>query len=93
MQSKTHKSLTLIALLGSLASLPALADHNSVWGPGFANMPNDVHNTRIEDDLDQDAWTAFVQYGAGAATPNRYLVDDTSAGSGAAITSSRGGRR
>ena len=27
---------------------PAIADHNSKEGEGWANMPNDIHNTRIE---------------------------------------------
>jgi hypothetical protein len=100
MQLDTRKTLTFAALLGSLAAMPALADHNSVWGAGWANMPNDVHNTRIEDDLTQEEWTDFVQFGAGAATPNRYLDSASvpSAGAmmgGAAIDTStlRGGGR
>lgn len=76
MQRKTHKTLTIIALLAGLTSLPALADHNSVWGPGYANMTNDVHNTRIEDDLTSDEWSEFVQNGDGADTVNRYTDDE-----------------
>ncbi|MEW5771390.1 MAG: hypothetical protein AB1831_13625 [Pseudomonadota bacterium] len=75
MQNRTRKFLVLSTLLGGLASMPALADHNSVWGPGYASMPNDIHNTRIEDDLDSDAWSDFVQYGDGADVENRYLED------------------
>lgn len=100
MQIDTRKSLTFVALLGSLAAMPALADHNSPWGAGWANMPNDVHNTRKEDNLTQEEWTDFVQFGAGAATPNRYLDSAIvpSAGAmmgGAAIDTSalRGGGR
>ena len=70
-------TLAVAALAASLISLPSLADHNSVWGAGFANMPNDIHNTRLEDNLSQDEWRTFVQKGAGAEVPNRYL--DTSA--------------
>lgn len=88
MHRKTHKALTIVALLGSLTALPALADHNSVWGAGWANMPNDIHNTRIEDDLDQDEWTDFVQYGEGADTVNPYLDTSTST-----TTTTRGASR
>lgn len=96
MQHHIKKSLTLVILFGALSSLPALADHNSVWGAGFANMPNDIHNTRIEDDLDQGEWTEFVQFGEGADSVNRY--QDTSSqtrpdtASGIA-SQQRGGRR
>ncbi len=103
MQLNIRKSLTVIAFLSGMAAMPAWADHMSVWGAGWANMPNDVHNTRIEDDLTQDEWVDFIQYGDGASTPNRYLdsTDLTGAGSmagGAAMgpsitTSTMGGSR
>lgn len=94
MQRKFQKALTLVTLLGGLSSLPAWADHNSVWGPGMASMPNDIHNARIEDDLDQDEWTDFVQYGSGADTVNRYEDTSTSMGGSSVDTSSMGsGRR
>lgn len=96
MQRHINKPLTLIALFGALSSLPALADHNSVWGAGFANMPNDIHNTRIEDDLEQDEWSEFVQYGEGADSVNRYQDSGSqtrpAAASGTA-SQQRGGRR
>lgn len=63
-------------VLGSLAALlsvSALADHNSPNGSGWANMPNDIHNTRIEDGLSGTEFSDFVRQGAGAATVNRYL--------------------
>jgi len=63
-------------VLGSLAalfSMSALADHNSPNGSGWANMPNDVHNTRIEEDLSGTEFADFVRQGAGADTINRYL--------------------
>ena len=39
-----------IGVAGAIAvgAVPALADHNSKNGEGWANMPNDIHNTRIE---------------------------------------------
>lgn len=64
-----HTAHTLV--LGSLAalfSLSALADHNSVHGAGWANMPDDIHNTRIEDDL---STTEFRDFVAGGAAPPR----------------------
>ena len=48
----------------------ALADHNSIWGAGWANMPNDIHNTRIEDD--SETFLELVRYGGGADSINRY---------------------
>ncbi|MEJ2142230.1 MAG: hypothetical protein P8Y24_07720 [Gammaproteobacteria bacterium] len=64
---------SLFAMLvtgGIIASGVTHADHNSVWGPGSANMPNDIHNTRIEDD--QETFMDLVQYGDGADSVNRY---------------------
>lgn len=90
MHSKTHKALTILALAGSLGAVPAMADHNSVWGSGWANMPNDIHNTRIEDDLSSEEWTDFVQYGEGADVDNRYLDSSTST---TTTTTTRGGSR
>ena len=68
------------ALLASLfASTAAMADHNSIWGEGTANMPNDIHNTRIDTmDDDSDAFTDFVQYGDGADSVNRFDDDSDS---------------
>lgn len=72
-----------ILVIGSLATLlaaPAFADHNSPHGAGWANMPNDIHNTRIEDDLSGTAFRDFVRQGNGAATVNRYLDASTTMG-------------
>ena len=80
-------------ILGSMAALfplSALADHNSIHGAGWANMPNDIHNTRIEDDLSSTEFRDFVAKGAGAATVNRYL-DTTTLQSGTGTPSTRGG--
>ena len=70
------RSLSTIAVLATLASAPvAMADHNSPWGAGWANMPNDIHNTRIDTRVadDDDAFRDFVQYGDGADEENRCL--------------------
>ena len=56
---------------------PAYADHNSRNGEGWANMPNDVHNTRIDTmDSDDSTFTDFVRYGGGASSVNRFLSDE-----------------
>lgn len=75
---------TFLALLvsGSVLLAPAVkADHNSKWGEGWANMPNDVHNTRIDTlDGDNSAFTDFVRYGNGADSVNRFrTTSDTMA--------------
>jgi hypothetical protein len=59
--------------LSALFPLSALADHNSIHGAGRANPPNDIHNTRIEDDLSSTEFRDFVAKGAGVDTVNRYL--------------------
>lgn len=51
-----------------LASTPlAFADHNSPWGEGWANMPNEIHNTRIDtrESDDNSAFIDFVRQGGG----------------------------
>jgi hypothetical protein len=83
-------------VLGSLAALlsvSALADHNSLNGSGWANMPNDVHNTRIEDGLSGTEFSDFVRQGAGAATVNRYLDSATTVSGADSASSTRGGAR
>jgi len=81
MQTRSHTAFILVSLLASLAAAPAMADHNSIWGAGKANMPNDIHNTRIEEAntglMTSDEWRDFVSKGAGAETVNRYLDDRT----------------
>lgn len=83
--------------LAALLSASALADHNSPHGAGWANMSNDIHNTRIEDDPFGTAFRDFVRQGAGAATTNGYL-DSTATmggamGGGRAAGGQGGGRR
>ena len=60
---------------------PAYADHMSPWGAGWANMPNDVHNTRIDTriDGDNDAFLDFIMFGEGVDVTNRFLVEETAA--------------
>lgn len=67
--------LALLLAGGLFAASSAFADHNSVWGAGSANMPNDIHNSAIEDD--QDVFMDLVQYGDGADSVNRYDDDST----------------
>lgn len=75
----TNKSLAVFLVAGSLfTATAAQADHNSVWGAGHANMPNDIHNSAIEDTHEE--FLDLVQKGGGADSVNRYATDtDTSA--------------
>jgi hypothetical protein len=68
---------TAIAICAS----PAIADHNSKQGEGWANMPNDIHNTRVEtlDTKDNEAFRDFVKFGEGSESVNRFDSDDTTA--------------
>jgi len=67
-----------MTVLGAAMSLSgtALADHNSKWGEGTANMPNDIHNTRVETQGDNEAFREFVQKGNGADSVNRFATED-----------------
>jgi len=88
------KHIAHALVLGSLAALvsvSALADHNSPHGAGWANMPNDVHNTRIEDGLSGTEFRDFVRQGAGADTVNRYLDSTTTQSGSSRSTATRGG--
>ena len=61
---------------GVLATTSAYADHNSVWGEGWANMPNDIHNTRIETlSSDNSEFIVFVRGGGGADSVNDAVLD------------------
>jgi hypothetical protein len=55
-----------------LISGAAFADHNSKWGEGWAKMPNDIHNTRIETRGSNTSFRDFVRYGDGATSDNRF---------------------
>jgi len=72
----------LLASATFLSSGAALADHNSPFGEGWANMPNDVHNTRLDTRDDNDAFVAFVRGGGGADSTNRFLDDDSTVSAG-----------
>ena len=77
--------------IAALLSVSALADHNSPHGAGWANMPNDIHNIQIEDDLSGTEFSDVVRQGAGADTVNRYLDTTSTLQSGSGSTS--GGSR
>lgn len=91
-----NAKISQFVLALSLAATAAVqADHNSVWGDGWANMPNDIHNTRIDTmDSDDDDFIDFVRMGSGADSENRFLVDSTdTTGSGAGVGGGQGGAR
>jgi hypothetical protein len=69
MMNKNLIKQTLLAGAACMAvSSVAVADHMSIWGEGWANMPNEIHNLRMEYQDDNDAFLSEVQYGAGAVT-------------------------
>lgn len=74
------RTALIAAALTTFAAVPAaMADHNSQDGMGSANMPNDIHNVRLDvrlNDADNSYFTDFVQYGDGADVENRCLDDD-----------------
>ena len=84
-------SVSLLVTLG--VSSVAVADHNSVWGEGWANMPNDIHNTRVDtlQSGDNDEFRDFVRQGGGADSVNRY-ENDRAGRSGAGGMGSASGR-
>jgi len=69
------------AVAVALGASQAFADHNSVNGEGWANMPNDIHNTRVEtlENNDNEAFRDFVKNGEGSESVNRFDSDDTTA--------------
>ena len=82
----SKKSFLALIVSGSLlAATSAWADHNSPNGAGSANMPNDIHNTAIEDGT--DALIDLVQYGDGADSVNRYDTDTDTTTMGGSSTS------
>lgn len=83
-------SISLI-ILGVAGSANVLADHNSVWGEGWANMPNDIHNTRIDTLGDNVAFRDFVRYGEGADSVNRFA--DTSSAQSSDMSRQSAGER
>ena len=93
MKSTIIKRTLLSAIVSMAFGTQAFADHNSVWGEGWANMPNDIHNTVVEGDLSGSDFMEFISGGAGADSVNRY-ADDTNGNSRSDLNggSSNGGR-
>lgn len=54
----------------------AQADHMSPWEAGWANMPNDIHNTRLDTRGETSAFLEFIRYGEGADSVNRFLLEE-----------------
>lgn len=78
---KTRLIALSVATALVTAAAPTFADHPSKNGEGTANMPNDIHNTRVEtrEANDNDAFRDFVKYGEGSKVPNRFESDETTA--------------
>jgi hypothetical protein len=94
MTSKRISGLGAVLLLLG-ASTTAMADHNSPWGAGWAKMPNDIHNTRVEtlDSREQSSFRDFVRYGNGATSVNRFTSETNARRSMNTNRMGRGGRR
>lgn len=91
-----EKLSPIMFVLGITALSGVQADHNSPWGEGWASMPNDIHNTRIDTmDADTQEFIDFVRMGSGASSDNRFVADstDVSGGGSGNQGGSRGGRR
>lgn len=85
MNSKLFPRALLAGLISTAASTVVLADHMSIWGEGWANMPNDIHNLRMEYIDDNDSFVSTVKYGAGAVTggvPDTRGTESVSGGAG-----------
>jgi hypothetical protein len=72
-----RKHILSFALTGAVVftQQTAFADHNSPFGEGWARMPNDIHNTRIDTLGDNTTFRDFVRYGNGSDSVNRYSAD------------------
>jgi len=73
------RTVLLTTALLAFAAVPGvMADHMSPYGIGWADMPNDIHNTRLETRDEEDGnelFQDFVQGGEGATSINRCDVD------------------
>ena len=71
---------TSVGVVITLCAATAFADHNSKQGAGWANMPNDIHNTRVEtlEANDNEAFRDFVKYGEGSESVNSLNPPDDS---------------
>jgi hypothetical protein len=75
-----NKTLMRGLIIASAACLTAAqADHMSPCGAGWANMPNDIHNTRFDTRGDNDEFLDFIRYGEGADSVNSFLIEETAA--------------
>ncbi len=76
---RTQTFTTVLAATVLAVAAPSFADHNSKNGEGTANMPNDIHNTRVDtlETNDNEAFRDFVKYGEGSTTVNRFESDET----------------
>ncbi|MCU7845046.1 MAG: hypothetical protein KZQ93_14550 [Candidatus Thiodiazotropha sp. (ex Monitilora ramsayi)] len=90
MKSRLFKHTLLAGLISLSASSLAFADHMSIWGEGWANMPNEIHNLRIEYKDDNETFLSEIQYGAGAVTGGGSNSDNTEPGSGVSGTMNQG---
>lgn len=77
MRKRCFTTVVTSALL--VVAAPSIADHNSKNGEGTANMPNDIHNTRVETlaTNDNETFRDFVKYGEGSKTVNRFESEET----------------
>lgn len=76
---RTRYLATVVTSAFLVAAAPSVADHNSKNGEGTANMPNDIHNTRVEtlENNDNEAFRDFVKNGEGSTTVNRFESEET----------------
>ena len=86
---KIRTLLTICISGGMLVTAIAFADHNSPMGAGFASMPNDIHNSRLEDS--DEEFMDLVRYGDGVDSVNRYDDETTTLEPREAMTSTRSG--
>jgi hypothetical protein len=82
MKNRIFRHALQAGLLSIVASSAVFADHMSIWGEGWANMPNDIHNLRIETMDDNDTFLSEVRYGAGAVTGGASGSGGAESGSG-----------
>lgn len=80
MRIRTLTSSILAGIVAIAFTASVSADHNSMHDAGWANMPNDIHNSVIEDDLSGQEFMEFVSQGSGADSVNRYSDDETNSG-------------
>ena len=90
MKSRRFKHTLLAGLTSLSAASPAFADHMSIWGEGWANMPNEIHNLRIEYKDDNEAFLSEIQYGDGAVTGGGSNSDNMEPGNGVSGTMNQG---